>query len=334
METGDKRGVAILHPMNLGEILDRAFEIYRKRVWLFVGIAALPAVVMLGLQTADHAWVHTDRLLGTLDRGGAFVWGQVVWFGYFHISAFLGMLFLPAFVHASSKILFGKNTTIMGSLGFALARWRAYAWIAILKLAAQLVMPEVLAVGSIFGGVAILEMTGHLDTSGFFPMGAVILIPLAGFVFLFLWIGASIAFSIPVAALEGLGGVKALRRSWLLTRGSRWRVFLTWAAIFAGVWAAAAVVVVLLRFTRYILHDDWHLLWFNQRVYTQLSHISYAAINALIGPIYPIAITLLYYDQRVRKEGYDLEKMMEAAGLVDAPDKASAGAITAGIGEA
>jgi hypothetical protein len=31
--------------------------------------------------------------------------------------------------------------------------------------------------------------------------------------------------------------------------------------------------------------------------------------------IYPIAITLFYYDQRIRLEGYDIECMMKAAGL-------------------
>ena len=38
-------------------------------------------------------------------------------------------------------------------------------------------------------------------------------------------------------------------------------------------------------------------------------------ISVLIGPLYPIAITLFYYDQRIRKEGYDIEHMMDAAGL-------------------
>jgi hypothetical protein len=35
----------------------------------------------------------------------------------------------------------------------------------------------------------------------------------------------------------------------------------------------------------------------------------------LIGPIYPIALTLFYYDQRMRREGYDIERLMDAAGL-------------------
>ena len=325
---------ALLRPMTLGEILDRTFEIYRKWFLLFVGIAALPAIALLGVHFADIAWLHTDRLHGTLDRGGTFVRGQIAWLGYFHVSAFIGALFLPAFVHASSNILFGKNTTMMASLGFVLTRWRTYTWIAILKLAAQLVMPEVLAFSLIFGGVAILEMTGRLDTFTFFPMGAVILIPLGGLVFLFLWIGASIAFAIPAATLEGLRGVTALRRSWHLARGSRWRVFLAWAAIFAGSWVISVLVAVSLQWLAYTVDKDWHLHWVSRRLYLQLAYTSYATINALIGPVYPIAITLLYFDQRVRKEGYDLEKMMEAAGLVHAPEKAGDETLPAGIGEA
>jgi len=34
-----------------------------------------------------------------------------------------------------------------------------------------------------------------------------------------------------------------------------------------------------------------------------------------LGPIYPTAVTLFYYDQRIRLEGYDIERMMAAAGL-------------------
>jgi hypothetical protein len=37
--------------------------------------------------------------------------------------------------------------------------------------------------------------------------------------------------------------------------------------------------------------------------------------NTFIGPIYATGLTLFYYDQRVRKEGYDIEWMMQAAGL-------------------
>jgi hypothetical protein len=37
--------------------------------------------------------------------------------------------------------------------------------------------------------------------------------------------------------------------------------------------------------------------------------------NTFVGPIYATGFTLIYYDQRVRKEGYDIERMMQNAGM-------------------
>jgi hypothetical protein len=38
-------------------------------------------------------------------------------------------------------------------------------------------------------------------------------------------------------------------------------------------------------------------------------------VNTLIGPIYATGLTLFYYDQRIRNEGFDIEWMMRSAGL-------------------
>jgi hypothetical protein len=53
------------------------------------------------------------------------------------------------------------------------------------------------------------------------------------------------------------------------------------------------------------------------------------------SPILPIALTLFYYDQRIRHEGYDIERMMETAGMNgDAALTAEAESATeAGVGE-
>jgi hypothetical protein len=40
-----------------------------------------------------------------------------------------------------------------------------------------------------------------------------------------------------------------------------------------------------------------------------------SAIYAFLGPKYPIPLTLFHYDQRIRLEGYDIERMMDFAGL-------------------
>jgi hypothetical protein len=46
--------------------------------------------------------------------------------------------------------------------------------------------------------------------------------------------------------------------------------------------------------------------------------ISYGAsfaVQALVRPVYGIALVIFYYDQRIRKEGFDIEWMMQQAGL-------------------
>ena len=48
---------------------------------------------------------------------------------------------------------------------------------------------------------------------------------------------------------------------------------------------------------------------------TAVSQVIGFFTNTFLGPIWATGVTLLYYDQRVRKEGFDIEWMMQAAGL-------------------
>ena len=41
--------------------------------------------------------------------------------------------------------------------------------------------------------------------------------------------------------------------------------------------------------------------------------------QALVRPLYGIALTVFYFDQRIRKEGFDIEWMMQQAGLTPPP---------------
>ena len=306
---------AALRPMNLGEILDRTFAIYRKKFWLFVGIAALPAVVMLAIHLADIAWVHPERWLPTKrhDEGTRIVRSWFLAYGFYHISGFLGVLAQPAFVWATSRDLFVKNNSILGSLRFVIARWRTYLWIAFLKMSAQLFLPETLAFGLLIGCVYL-----SIKLGAFKEPAAIAYLTLSIFAVMFvafLLIGITLAFAIPAAALEETSGWKALRRSWRLTRGSRGRILVAW--IMATVCAVAldGLVVLLAWWIATLIYTGRHYAGFNRQVYEVVVTSFYAIIAAVIGPLYPIAVTLFYYDQRARKEGYDVELMMEAAGL-------------------
>ena len=314
----DKEGQmqAALRPMNLGEILDRTFAIYRKKFVLFVGIAALPAAAMLAIHAADIAWVHTDRLIAAADatQSGRAALNWLLSYGYYHVSGFVSLLFLPAFVQLASCEVFGESTTIVASLRFALARWRRYLWLAFLKWAAVLILPEALAFGVLFGIGTLEDKLGLMGDPS--PLTIVtVLLPIPVGIYLFIRTGACLSLAFPAAALEEISAWKSLRRSWKLTRGSRGRIFIAWLMVFACTLILEGLAVFLIWWIATLIYAGRHYASFNRQVYAVVANFFYAVIAAVVGPLYPIAVTLFYYDQRARKEGFDVELMMEAAGL-------------------
>jgi hypothetical protein len=78
--------------------------------------------------------------------------------------------------------------------------------------------------------------------------------------------------------------------------------------------------------------QQW-IAWAYLPIHVVCYALATACISILIGPLYPIAVTLFYYDQRIRREGYDIERLMETAGLT-APQTPPAGEKTAAPQEA
>ena len=96
--------------------------------------------------------------------------------------------------------------------------------------------------------------------------------------------------------IEGRGPTEALRRSQALVRGSWWRVFGIVVVFVVLVFAAALAGTV----PGLILPDA--------------STVFGVVVNTVLFPILPIGATLLYFDLRVRKEGYTLDAMASEVG--------------------
>jgi hypothetical protein len=113
---------------------------------------------------------------------------------------------------------------------------------------------------------------------------------------------------IPVTVLEGGGLNVSTRRSGFLTKGSKGRIFVIYLLIVVLVWVVSALIQLVLvgSLKAVAIHN----------VSTHMA-LSYALQSAggflstcLVGPLATIAMTLIYYDVRVRKEGFDLQLMM------------------------
>jgi uncharacterized BrkB/YihY/UPF0761 family membrane protein len=104
-----------------------------------------------------------------------------------------------------------------------------------------------------------------------------------------------------VAALERSSD--ALRRSWDLTRGFRWKALRLWVialALLAGLVIGAG-----------ILAAGVEALLGKGEV---LSTVVGALVSLLIYPLLSCVFTLFYYDLRTGKEGFDLEMLSQQLG--------------------
>jgi hypothetical protein len=305
---------APLRPMNLGEILDRTFQIYRSKFLLFAGIALVPALVMRSVYIADEIWFHSHSWAHPAPST-AYLWNFIVGLGFYHIASIVGLVFEPAHFKAASSSILGEECTLASALRFNAARWRRFLWIALLKLAATLIGPEIVLAGLLFGIGGLEDATGLLDGGAAWPFVLLFTVPTVIGFYLFFRIGASLSLAIGASAIENLPARQALRHSWKLTEGTRLRIMFTWLAIFASSWILSSVLEQLVWYLMSLIGRWMHLVPVIRKLYLPVTYILRTAFQALIGPIYSIALTLFYYDQRIRLEGYDIERMMDSAGL-------------------
>jgi hypothetical protein len=129
------------------------------------------------------------------------------------------------------------------------------------------------------------------------------------------WIYVSVQVSVPALLTEDLRGSKALGRARNLVRGRWWQTFLilVLGSLLASI-VSGAISGLLTAVTFTDLGDSLlpSLI---------LNAIGTTVATVLTTPFTAAFITVLYFDLRVRKEGFDLELLARRVG-VDPPDDA------------
>lgn len=109
---------------------------------------------------------------------------------------------------------------------------------------------------------------------------------------------ARLMFASSVVVLEGVWGFKALKRSNALARGLVWRNLGTLGLVFVLVLIVIIFAAVAMTFA-HLKNGS-----FGAQVFTDV-------VTSLLVPPFFIAVVLLYYDTRARKEAYDSSALAE-----------------------
>jgi len=132
----------------------------------------------------------------------------------------------------------------------------------------------------------------------------------------------SLAF--PACVVEQIGAWPAITRSWDLSDGSKGRILLLYVLVGLLGWLLSMGISLplLVIFTLLIGSGNSQHAQAASIAIIFISYGSSFGVQALVRPVYGIAQVLFYYDQRIRKEGFDIEWMMQAAGMIVAPPAA------------
>jgi hypothetical protein len=114
------------------------------------------------------------------------------------------------------------------------------------------------------------------------------------------------ALAVPACVLEDIPAGGAIKRSVLLSRGSRRQIFVIYFLM------GVINYVVMLLFLIPATYLAASVAKGSPAVATLFAGLATFLAGALAGPIATIALSLVYFDQRVRKEAFDIQLMMAA----------------------
>ncbi len=296
-----------LRPMSVGQLMDRTFSLYRNNFILFVGIAALGPAAYLVFQLLT---IGSAALPGVAPRhtGAAFAsLGIGMLVGIFVMLAGMAIS-QAATVKAVAAVHLGRTITIGGAYKALRGRiGRVLAVFALVILLVGVAVMVVVMLAGIIGGVAFVG-GARAGTGGAILGGLVAIVAVAVGATLAITIYVRYSLAIQACVVEDLGPVASLKRSAVLSKGARSRVLTIYFVFFV----LSLIVSVLLGGTAGGLGALLHKPIIALIMVYLASFIS----GSLTGPLATIGISLLYYDERVRKEAFDLQLMMSS---LDAP---------------
>jgi len=318
-----------LRQLGLGELLDQTFRLYRNNFITFIALTALVVVpytllsyvVQLPMQQQlqaiqQQAAAGVDPFSGSspIDLLSGFLFSIVGSFGLtLAYLVFFQPLMEGALAHAISQRYLGREVTLGDSFGTAMRH--------ILALIGARLIPVLL---SIFGfivifGVAFAGMAAILgislsgdDRSTAAGAGAVagLVFCMVGLIIVFallsLFVSVRLLFTSQSVVLEHRGAWESVVRSWRLTERFFWRTL--------GYLLVIGLMVFFISLVPTLLFVTPVQFIFPDQIALQLlvSSLVGAVTSVIITPFSLIAYTLMYYDLRVRKEGFDLEQQATA----------------------
>jgi hypothetical protein len=306
-----------LVPLGAGDLIDRAVRLYRRHLFTLMRIAAPPVVI------SAIGWVlwtiFTRQIAGTSDMGALLLYFFLCFMALVIIAG--GHIFSLIVMGGASRnlvmhLLWGDP--VLARTTYAAVRSRFWSllgatilvvmWLAMAMSAASFA-GYIMAIFLILIGALMAQIAPVFVVVIFGVIGG--LVALAVSLWVFFYLAGKVAYVPQVLLVEGKRISESLSRSFSLAKGNVRRLMAMTFFITFATYSALMILVVPLGWYGYlngVNPGPWNAtqwpVWYAIG-YSVLEPLS----SILLAPVWMLGMSLLYVDERVRHEGYDIELM-------------------------
>ncbi|HSN44057.1 MAG TPA: glycerophosphoryl diester phosphodiesterase membrane domain-containing protein [Propionibacteriaceae bacterium] len=300
-------------PMDVGSVVASTFEVFRRRLGLFVLLTFAPIAFVLALVAALFAIGSALRgsLFNSWDVQTQLIVGLIVGYLVLAVASIMAQLKFAAMTSAAVAEVADGRTPTLTSL-----------WDQTRGVTSRLVVFMLLLVG---GAVVVITLIGlflaAIVAASDEAAALLVLLFLAILPVVILtagYLGTRLLYVLPVAAIERGSGFSALRRSWALTRRRFWRTFgynlvavlivnsLSTVAAIPSQFAGEQLATVLVSMANSSTPAGALSLLFTLPVSVGAAFLLSMAVQLLTVPFQLIYQTVMYLDQ-VRRDHLDAQ---------------------------
>jgi hypothetical protein len=269
--------------MTVGMVFDKAFRLYTENFPLMFGITAILNIPILVISLLPQFFTYDPQPSITLGIAAIFL-------GLVSLAAVF--IIYPLATGAVTKAVSDKYLGNRVTIGDALKE----AW----GCVGNLLLTQWVAGIIVILGFFLLIVPGILWMLSYALIAPVVIIEAADRKQRRVYSLTGESRTVPII----MDRTDIRRRSWDLVKGNRGKVFVIFAIIF--------IMNLLLtggcNWITSLIFDP------ASRLRLMIDAILNNVISLFVSPLQTIAITLLYYDFRIRKEGFDLEMLSQAMG--------------------
>ena len=314
-----------LAPLGAGDLIDRALRLYRRHLFVLIRTAAPPVLIVAA------GWMLLSisfRQIFIVSETSDLAWNVFFVFAA-SVTMTAGYLFVLVVMGGATRTLVAhllRNDAVTARATYAAVRARFWGLIGASLIV--LIWISASMTGAFVGFEMVFGITFFVAglIGMFAPTWLAIIVGSLGAlaatglsVWLFFFIVGKLAYVPQIMLVEGKGVFEAIGRSFSLARGNVRRLMaMTLFTTFATLSALMLLIV-------FLLIIGW-LSGFNgtntaewSAWYTTSWSIIGPISSILLTPVWMLGLSLLYVDERVRHEGYDIE-LMAARQLGELPD--------------